>query len=473
MRRSPHNLSHHHLATTDMGYLIPVATLEVLPGDTFRHQTVALARIAPLVNPVMHPVDVRVHHWYVPNRILWPEWDEWIVGKDESTPMPTVTPSTDEETWLLDHMGVAADHMSPRPFSALPVRAYNQIWNEFYRDQDLSAPRDQDDLTLARIAWEKDYLTTARPKPQQGDPVSIGFSGGEAPVNVFTAQNAAQTSDPNKINHEGNPVPWEHAGVPAYIDNLKDGAAYADLTQMTGGIDVNDLRRSIALQRFAEARSRFGSRYADYLRFLGVNPSDGRLDRPEYLGGGRQTVSFSEVLATAEGANTAVGDMFGHGIAAMRTRPYRKMFEEHGWVLTLMSVRPKTMYMDIVPRQFTRFDPMQYWQKELEILPWQEVYQSEVHKDGDETQIFGYVQRYDEYRHQMSYVSGMFRTGPEVDWHMARTFATPPVLNESFITCTPTDRVYADKNMPELLINARHEISARRLVRRHASLDLL
>lgn len=473
MRRSFHNLDHHHLLSTDMGLLVPVGTMEVLPGDTFNHAVASLVRVAPLVNPLMHPVDVRIHHWYAPNRILWSDFDDFIVGKD-TDPVPTVTATSDREG-ILGHMGMAIG--SGDSCSALPVRAYNAIYNEFYRDQDLQTARGVDDLDVARCCWEKDYLTTARDSPQQGDAVQIEFSAGTVPVTGLgvEANSAYHTNNIYDENGSLMSAPnghWPISALAAVDSDKTNGyvSPVADMSQATGGIDVNDLRQAIALQRFAEARARYGSRYADYLRFLGINPSDGRLDRPEYLGGGRQSISFSEVLATAEGTNTDVGDMFGHGLAAMRTRRYRKMFEEHGWVISLMSVRPKTMYEDMVPRQFRRYDPMQYWQKELEVLPWQEVYQDEVHTDGDPATIFGYVPRYEEYRHAMSYVSGSFAGGTENDWHMARSFASVPTLNDSFVECTPTDRVYADTSMPELLINVRHELRAMRLVRGRAAL---
>lgn len=462
--RNFHNLSHEHKLSTDMGFLVPIATMEVLPGDTFIHQTALLARIAPLVNPLMHNVDVSVHHWYVPNRILWDGWEEWIVAKSVET-KPGITISTTGTDYdLLDHMGIppaVGDNID-----ALPVRAYNKIWNEFYRDQDLSTARAEDDTSLARVCWDKDYFTTARPYPQQGDAVQVDFSGSTAPI----ATQASFGNTLTVLDGAGVEKQLNSGGSALTLGSSASGQAlYADLAMMTGGIDINDLRRAIALQRFAEARMKFGSRYVDYLRFLGVNPRDGRLDRPEYLGGGKQRVNFSEILATAEGTTTNVGDMFGHGIAGLRARRYRKMFEEHGWMISVLSVRPQSVYQDAFPRKFQRFDPMDHWQKELEVLPWQSVSQQEIDFNGDPNTIFGYVPRYDEYRHEFSYVSGTFRTGgTEEDWHMGRTFASPPTLNESFLTCTPTDRVYGDNTMPEVLINCHHRITAKRLVRLNA-----
>ena len=481
MRRNFHDLSHEHKTSTNMGYLVPINTMEVLPGDTFVGSTSMLARVAPLANPVMHNVQLRVHHFFVPNRIIWDKWQDWITGEDAASEMPVVAATDDTETPLLDYMGVPP--VIGTEVSALPVRAYNLIYNEFYRDQDLAAKRDLDNLTVAQIAWEKDYFTTCRPQPQQGEPIDIEFTAGEVPIKGIGWSAGGQVLDPTYTLNETGQVQRTTIGqhvssgsnataqifLEADVQNGEYPNVRADMSQATGGISVDSLRRSIGLQRLAEARMRYGSRYVDYLRFLGINPSDGRLDRPEFLGGGVQTINFSEVLATAEGNNSNVGDMYGHGIAAVRSKRYRKMFEEHGWVITLLSARPKTVYMNNVPRQYLRRDHVEYWQKELEIMPWQEVKQNEVFANGDPNTTFGYAPRYNEYRHHMSYVSGSFRT-TEKDWHMAREFATPPTLNESFIRCTPTDRIYQDTSMPELLINARNDIRAMRLVRKEAQL---
>lgn len=478
-RRSEFDLSHEHKLSLDMGYLVPICCQEVLPGDTFLGYTSLLARIAPLVAPTMHNVSIRVHHWYVPNRLVMSDWEDFITGADDTVTMPTVSPADATEAALLDHMGAYPD--TTLTYNALPVRAYNMIWNNYYRDQDLGTPRTTDQLGLARIAWEKDYFTTCRSAPQQGDAVDVGFSAGEAPVRGIGVRSpgaaGAHTDVRTTWPVSGGAMTltgWKNSPDDFVIeqDGSKPGFAkiVADLTAMTGGININDLRQSLALQRFAEARMRYGERYVDYLKFLGVNPSDGRLDRPEYIGGGQQTVNFSEVLVTAEGASTTVGDLYGHGIAGLKSRRYRKMFEEHGIFLSLLSVRPRTVYQQAMPKMFTRTDPMDYWQKELEVMPWQPVSETEVYAMGNAANVFGYAPRYNEYRHQQSFVSGTFRQGTEEDWHLAREFASAPTLNESFVTCTPSDRIYSDTAMPEVLVTAFNNIRARRLVRQGASL---
>lgn len=461
MKRYAHDLSFVHSLSLDMGFLVPIAALDVLPGDTFRSAASILARVAPLQKPVMHPVQIRVHNWFVPNRIIWDEWEEFIVGNEGGATYPTVTPATTADAVIYDHMG--AEPLGGASYDALPLRAFNLIWNEFYRDQDLATSRTPEQTDLPRIAWGKDYFTTARANPQQGSAVEVGFSAGEAPIVSKTTTGGSGTANWQPIGDTVNSPP----GNPAPFQGSPDGI-WADLSQATGGIDINELRDAISLQRIAEAREFFGSRYVDYLRWYGVNPRDGRLDRPEYLGGGRQMISFSEVLATAEGTNTDVGDLYGHGIAGVRQKPIRKMFEEHGWFISVMSVRPKGIYQTGIPRRFNRRSPTDFWHRELELLPWQSISQREIWGGGSLDTVWGYTPRYDEYRETNSYVSGTFRGGTEEDWTLAREFSSSPTLNESFITCTPSDRIYSDTSMPELLCTANMNIRARRLVAANA-----
>lgn len=479
MKRSTHDLSYTHSLSLDMGYLVPLGAIDVLPGDSFIAKASILARVAPLQKPVMHPVQIRVHNWFVPNRIIWDDWEEFIVGNEQAHTYPTVNPSTAAEAAILDHMGV--EPITGAEYDALPIRAYNLIWNEFYRDQDLATARGQDDLELARIAWGKDYFTTARPNPQQGAAVQLGFSGGQAPIDGIGLKGNTTAATTDVKQTDGTTVDYTDGstidGSGKWYGRQRDESGtqypdiFADLSEATGGIDINELRQAISLQRIAEAREFFGSRYADYLRFYGVNPRDGRLDRPEYLGGGRQMISFSEVLATAEGTATDVGDLFGHGIAGVRQKPLRKMFEEHGWFISVMSVRPKGIYQNGVPRRFLRREPTDFWHRELELLPWQSISEREIWGAGSDNTVFGYTPRYDEYRETPSYVSGTFRGGTEEDWTLAREFGSAPTLNESFITCTPSDRIYSDTNMPELLATANMGIKARRLVAANARMS--
>ena len=170
MKRSKQNLSHYHLTSCDMGELIPIGCVEVLPGDTFRHQTSALIRVTPQLKPLMHPVQARIHHFYVPNRLIWSGWEDHVTGVSASAP-PTISGSAHVEGTLTDYLGVYDD--ASNDILALPVRAYNKIYNEYYRDQDIISEVSEDTNTIQKISWAKDYFTTARANPQQGTAVSL------------------------------------------------------------------------------------------------------------------------------------------------------------------------------------------------------------------------------------------------------------------------------------------------------------
>jgi len=237
-------------------------------------------------------------------------------------------------------------------------------------------------------------------------------------------------------------------------------------------VDVNTVREAFALQRYQEARARYGSRYTEYLRYLGVRSSDSRLQRPEYLGGGKQTISFSEVLQTAmtegDADDYGVGVMRGHGISAMRSRRYRRFFEEHGLVLSLLSVRPRTMYGQGLDRMWSRSTKEDYFQKELEAIGQQEVLNKEVYfADSGPTDVFGYQDRYHDYRYIQSKVAGEFRSTLDY-WHMARIFSGDVTLNSAFVSCDPTTRIYQVATNDVLWMMASHSIQARRMVNRNA-----
>lgn len=483
MKRSKFSLSHYRLMTGNMGFLYPINVTEVLPGDTVQQATSLLIRCAPMLAPVMHPVRVRIHHWYVPNRLVWDNFEDFITGGPDGnnvSAFPYISSGAGFGVGTLaDHMGLPTD-VAGMQVSALPFRAYALIWNEHYRDQDLQVElpvvkTDGVDTTtnvfLQNCAWEKDYFTSARPWEQKGPAITIPI-GTTAPV----------------YGVAGQPTLYSGAGIPGGISSLVtqtgsanaqwnagSGTSYAatnlanpsnvvaDLSNASA-ITINRLREAFALQRFEEARARYGSRYTEYLRYLGVKSSDARLQRPEYLGGGKQTIQFSEVLQTAEGEDP-VGAMKGHGIGAMRSNRYRRFFEEHGYIISLMSVQPKTMYMQGIPRHWNRRVREDYWQKELEHIGQQEIANKEVYAASPSPDgVFGYQDRYDEYRRKESSVAGEFRTTVLNYWHLARDFASAPGLNATFIKCVPSERIFAAQENDQLYIMCNHSIQARRML---------
>lgn len=263
---------------------------------------------------------------------------------------------------------------------------------------------------------------------------------------------------------------WNKSSAPAIADDVPYYWQNPNLKvdeSSAATININSLREAFALQRFAEHRAMYGSRYVEYLRYLGIKASDARLQRPEYLGGGKQTIQFSEVLQTAEGTDP-VGTLRGHGIAAMRSNRYRRFFEEHGFVLSIMLVRPKAIYMQGIPRSWLRRVREDFFQTELQHIGQQEVYTKELYgaaPDGEngDLKVFGYQNRYDEYRGHESYVCGEFRDILDY-WHLARSFGNEPVLNADFISATPSERIFAAQQNDQLYCMINHSLQARRLM---------
>lgn len=496
MSRFKHNLSHYKLTSGSMGHLLPVGCVEVLPGDTFQHSTKVLLRLSPLVSPVMHPVTVRVHHWYVPHRLVWDDsggantgFGAFITGgpAGTSTPThPTISFNNASVGSLADYFDVPSAVASARSVSALPFRAYALIYNEFYRDQDLTTALTIDktdgvdtttNTTLQSIAWEKDRFTSARLSTQKGTSVSLPL-GSIADVLPDTST-TSPTFTTASAGGPFNLITQASDAIHASIDTTAAGnmfwqapGLYADLTNATAAT-INDIRWAFALQRYKEARQRYGSRYVEYLAYLGIRSSDSRLSLPEYLGGGKQTIQFSEVLQTApidvsqgyEGTD-GVGQLAGHGIAALRSNRYRRFFEEHGYVITLLSVRPKSLYGNGIPKHLLRTVKEDYWQKELQFVGQDEVMNQEVYSaDTGPTDTFGYQDRYDENRREESRVSGEFRSSTLSNYHLARIFAGDVTLNNSFITCDPAEsRIFQSAGTDSLRIMVSHNLVARRLV---------
>lgn len=500
MKRNKFNLSHYKLMSVKLGGLYPCGIVEVMPGDTFQHHSSMLIRASPLVAPVMHPVHARIHHWFVPFRLLWSSWEDFITGGSDGNnasvfPTVSLTSTNNASKMLGDYFGMPPlTGGATYDTSALPFRAYALIFNDWYRDQDLVSPlalsvADGADVTtslaLQNVAWEKDYFTSARPFTQKGPTVTIPLTG-NAPVTGIGIEDSSTTAaSPTVHDSKGNHPTYTHAFTGASIGGVavQTGTTgpnavptvFADLSGVTAA-DINTLRAAFALQRFEEARARYGSRYTEYLRYLGVRSSDARLQRPEYLGGGKQTVQFSEVLqtgVTTGGSTGGVGNLAGHGIAALRSNRYRRFFEEHGYVVSLLSIKPRTVYGNSLPRTFNRRTKTDFWQRELQHIGQQAILNKEVYIDGSTGTpegTFGYQDRYDEFRRQESGIAGDFRNTILNIWHMARIFAAQPTLNASFVQANPTNRIFADQTGDDTMYcMISHSLQARRLLAKTGS----
>jgi hypothetical protein len=468
-----------------MGELIPIYCDEVIPGDIWQHRVSALIRLNAQVYPVMHPVRVRIHSWYVPNRLIWDDYEDFFTGGNDGDQTPThpyITLASVTEGSLHDYLGFPPGTYSASA-NALFFRAYQKIYNEHYRDQDLiteatiSTESGADSTTstsIKKVAWEKDRFTTARTTTQRGTDISIPLLGtapciqdgnltlvdedDETYTRLVSTSGSSVTLSPNSVD------PGDYLNYYSGID--------ANLAAASG-VALEDLRLALGKQRYMEIMNRAGARYGEYARAIfGVNNPDSRLQIPEYLGGGRQTVSFSEILATADDdtTGTEVGDQKGHGIAAIRTRRYRRFFPEHGIVMTLMSVVPRAIYTQALERQLIRgvnTVKEDYFVPQLQGIGDDEIYDQEVYAEAaSASSVFGYQNRYEEYRSKDSRVSGEMNSSPNYNRHLGRIHGSEPSLNQSFIECNPSKRIFADTVSDAMQCMISHNIQTRRPVGR-------
>lgn len=510
-RRSKFNLSFYNMLSCKMGYLVPVGLTELLPGDSIQLSHNMLMRLAPMVAPVMHPVHVTIQTFFTPLRIIFDDFESAITGGPDgadATVFPTVSIKP-EQSSLADYLGLP---LAPQALtvSALPFRAYDLIYNEYYRDQDLTPELPiskaagvdtTTSTTLQRVSWSKDYFTTARPWPQKGPDVSIPVEGQQGTFSISSTGTPiidiklTDSGGPNTVTkqvplmsratkpstssgHYGALEFYVEADNPPWTNTIPvDGPVTISNPNLKidgdinlGTIPISLLREAFAIQRFQEQRGLFGSRYEDYLRTLGVRPQDSRLQMPEYLGGSTRTIQFSEVLQT--GGDT-IGQLYGHGIAALGSRRIRYFAPEHGYLMSLMFVRPIPVYAQGIDKLWSRKTKEDFWQPQFEHIGQQKVLTKEIYATGSpdfDNATWGWQNRYDEYRRGVNHVSGEFRDTQDY-WHMARMFDSNPVLNADFVQCHPTDRIFqaSEANADQLLCMVQNRLIARRLVSKNGN----
>ncbi|UYD39215.1 MAG: major capsid protein [Wigfec virus K19_152] len=500
------DLSHNRKFSFNMGRLTPILTQEVVPGDTFNVNQEQLIRMAPMVSPVMHRVNVSTHFFFVPNRLLWEGWEDFITNPlDPSNPAPFIanTGVQDREIKvgsLADYLGYPTGKIKSRKLNVFPISAYYKIYDDYYRDQnlvpeELTALVDGNNNTNSNIntafnepprkrCWEKDYFTSALPSPQKGEAVSVPLGTtanidyvptGKTYIKDYGGGQVVQGSLDTGVDVGGSvPITIPAGGPPGEsvnIDNTEN--LIVDLTTATA-VTIEDLRRATRLQEWLEINARGGNRYIENIQnHFGVKSSDARLQRAEYLGGGKSNISFSEVLQmSASDETTPQGNMAGHGINVGNTHGFSRTFEEHGFIIGIMSVMPDTAYLNPTPKWATRLDPLEYLWPKFAQLGEQKVYNYEVdgeYPDADAYDVFGYQSRYADYKYTHSTVHGDMKTSLDF-WHMARGFEFHnPVLNSEFVEANPTHRIFAveDENEHKLYCVLFNRIKARRALPRY------
>lgn len=476
------DLSHDVKLSLNMGELVPVMCTECVPGDRFSISAESLLRFQPLVSPVMHRMDVTLHYFFVPNRLVWPGWESFISGVGTPPAFPTlvITGGAGGYTPLCDYLGIPdpSSGVVNEVVSALAFGAYQMVYNEYYRDQNLITPVNfqlvNGDNTaneavlkaLRRRAWEHDYFTSALPFAQKGSAVDIPLGDVQLKPSWY-----ADNQIPVFKDSGGNVVAGDvsvDAGGSGSIDVSGDPSetfAYDPRGSLeTEATTINDLRTAFRLQEFFEKAARGGTRYIEFIKAMfGVQSSDKRLQRPEYITGTKSPVVISEVLNTTGTTDAPQGEMAGHGVSVTSGKFGNYFCEEHGYIIGIMSVMPKTAYQQGVPRHFLKTaDFTQYYFSDFAHLGEQEVANREVYAyqvNGDDP--FGYVPRYAEYKFENNRVAGDFRDSLNF-WHLGRIFSSQPNLNQSFIECDPTHRVFAvtDPTQQKLLAHVFNKVRA-------------
>lgn len=507
VQRSVFDRTTKHATTFDSAYLIPFVIDEILPGDTVNLRATLFARIATLIYPIMDNVFIDTHYFYVPNRLVWTNWERFNGAQDDPDDTTDyVVPYLDlegidpaeqfEEGSIYDYAGLPtkvdmAWAVGPDGFpkiQSLPFRAYLKIYNEWFKDQNLqvSVPVPMDDgpdlqteFMLLKRGKRHDYFTSALPWPQKGDSVmlplgtsapvigngrAMGFDDTSGPFNLGF-QNDTGVNGQLGVKFGGNTVPGDsftgtypsNDVVIGLSTNPANSGVFADLTAATAAT-VNQLRQAFAFQKILERDARGGTRYVELLKaHFGVTSPDFRLQRPEYLGGSSQPMHMREVPSTAPTPASPTdrnvqGTLSAYGTANSKSG-FSKSFVEHGWVIGLVSVRSDMTYQQNIRRMWTRSTRFDYYLPALANLGEQVVQNMELVYDPAgvgallPNAAFGYQERWAEYRYFPSMVTGQFRsnaTGSLDAWHLAFDYATVPPLNENFIVDDPPiDRVVA------------------------------
>lgn len=544
-KRNKFNLSHSSRLTTEFGRLTPILCEPVIPADKFSVNTTLKIRFAPMTLPVMERFKAYVHYWFVPNRLIWDNWEKFITGgetgvEDTEHPYPVIMCGNNMDIGegfvdssnftngsLFDYLGFPsvgevqdiqdADVITkPKYFDALPFKAYQLIYNEFYRDQNLEQPfdirKDLDGIQhpsgdgylengLMRLryhAWRKDYFTSALKDPQRGPDVTLPFYGdmpivGTGDYTVILNQAYARTGGEVKnlefhsagnnelnlgITYPGSVIADDTPAGVMGDQNAGNVASKLAIDQDNMKMaSINDVRRGFALQRLYEIAARVGGRYVEnILGNFGVFAGDARLQRPEYLGGSSIPIYVGDVLQTSETTEngTPLGMPAGVAGALGSANAFTRTFKEHGWIIGILFVQPDATYCQGIPRKFLKRDRLDFLWPTFANIGEQEIQSQELYFDfaatDEENEAgFGYTPRYAEYRFGQSGIHGDFR-GALADFHDARIFSSRPVLNNEFIRVKPTgnntglNRIFAvtDEQYDHIWVHLFNDISVRR-----------
>jgi hypothetical protein len=511
--RSVFDRSHGYKTTFNSGFLVPFYVDEVLPGDSFKLTATLFARLSTPIVPFMDNLYLETFFFFVPNRLVWDNWQKFNGEQKNPTDstdflIPTVSGTNVQNQTLWDYFGLPTNVNKALKVNALPFRAYNLIFNEWFRDENLQdslqvptgdGPDNLSDYNLVRRGKRHDYFTSCLPWPQKGPGVEISLGGtvpvsgdvsfyrqvgsyhvdnGISGVNNWSDRVLFKETVPFNIgskdaNWNGSgPVPLQGSFLASdpHPDQISffagrygitsDGFT-ADLSKATP-ISINDLRQAFQIQKLYERDARGGTRYTEILRsHFGVISPDARLQRPEYLGGSSARISINPVQQTSSTNEiTPQGNLAAYGVVSDSFNGFSKSFVEHGYVFGFVNVRADLTYQQGLNRMWSRQGRFDFYWPVLAHLGEQAVLNREIYAQGtaDDEKVFGYQERYAEYRYYPGQITGKFRsTDPQPldSWHLAQKFSSLPTLSSQFIQDNPpVERVIAVQGEPQFLFDS-------------------
>ena len=512
MKRTKFDRSHVYKTTFDSGRLIPVFIDEVLPGDTTRLSVNYFARLATPIKPIMDNIYLDWFFFFVPNRLVWEHWQNFCFeteDPDDSTDyvIPTVTATGNSDNAYLgslwDYFGLPVNTSGNLSgISALPFRGVYLIWNEWFRDENLQnsvkiQKGDANEVLISARASEQpswvftqdtslvpgyacpprgkrhDYFTSALPWTQKGPGVNISLSGNAPVIGDGQCLGFAPDGPNNSVGYLGmtNNVgaifrnadgsEWEGYQTAYVTSDRKKSGLFADLSDVSA-ITINGLRTAFQMQKFYERLARGGSRYTEVLRsFFGVVSPDARLQRPEFLGSFTKMVNVNPIAQTSATDNTSPqGNLSAYGVTAAKFHGFTKSFVEHGYVFGFVCARADLTYQQGINKMWLRSTVYDFYWPTFAHLGEQAIELREIYAQGvkADTTVFGYQERYAEYRYKPSQITGKFRssiTNGNLDvWHLSQFFNNAPTLNEEFILENPPiKRIIAVTDEPEFLLD--------------------
>ncbi len=483
IKRSAFDRTHTYKTTFNAGLLIPFYVDEALPGDSFRLNATIFARLNTPEVPFMDNLHLDTFYFAVPMRLVWNNFEKFMGAQDDpgdsiAYTIPQVTAHASNgwtDQTLGDYFGIPTD-IASLSVNSLPFRCYNLIFNTWFRDQNLQdsvvvdkddGPDTETDYVLLRRGKRHDYFTSALPWPQKGDASTISLGTKAFLATEFAPADSdgfvvESTDDNNFYRFKTNLNTDEMGLLSGSQTEDEDRELYADLSNASAST-INELRESIATQRFLEKDARAGSaRYTELVKsHFGVTSPDSRLQRPEYLGGRSTPIMVTPVEQTSStDATTPQGNLAGYGTVTSLEDGFSKSFTEHCYVFGILSVRADLTYQQGLNKLWSRSTRYDFYWPEFAHLGEQEVYNREIYaqNDSNDPLVFGYQERYSEYRYKPSQITGRLRSTystPLDYWHLSEEFSTLPTLSDSFIQDDPPiDRVVAVNTEPDFVMDS-------------------